>query len=287
MMHWLEFRWVLLVAVCALCAAAGAEELTISAIQSDCDADGASSYAGQVVDCAGGIVTQIFEGSQTRVVIQDPAFPDGWGGIQVKDWIGDLADLLSVGDWVSFANVQVEEYRGTTLLQYRPENGAGHEVLSQANELPPHKLVVLDEIAAPLGIPPEDPQEWYVADHSAEKYESMLLMIEGVTVTAMDLGKAGDNYNLHGQAGDVWASDYMNADRVGAYHPYVALETHFESVSGILEQYTKIDYGWDYYQVLTTGTSDLVIPEPASGAMLLAAATVALTRRRRRDFRCQ
>ena len=37
----------------------------------------------------------------------------------------DTGGLVNVGDWVSVTNVLVEEYRGTTMLQYAPENSAG------------------------------------------------------------------------------------------------------------------------------------------------------------------
>ena len=45
------------------------------------------------------------------------------------------------------------------------------------------------------------------------------------------------------------------------YHAYVAPEHRFDSVSGILEQYTNYKNGvdWDYYQLLTTTTGDFRI----------------------------
>lgn len=245
------------------------------------DPEGNSPYSGQIVDCQGGIVVHRYAGTRPKLTLQDPAHPDGWGGIFVKDWtVGqDMFNAVSVGDLVSFTNVQVEEYRGNTLLRYETANNSGYTIISSGNPLPPPRLVSLDDIAAPIEGPPGD---WYVADHSAERYEAMRLTVENVTVTALDLGKASDNYNLNGSA-DAWAGDYMNEGAVGDYHPLVSVGQHFDRVTGILEQYTKLNYGWDYYQLLTTTSDDLavdsgVVPEPASAAIVLAG--LALLRRR-------
>ena len=259
--------------------------LKIHLIQYTDDPAGASDYDGQVLNCVGGIVTHKFRGGKPKLTLQDPNPPvdpkyaGGWAGIQVKDWTAglELFDAVSVGDWVSLTNVEVEEFYGNTLLHYKPDNAAGLTRESTGNPLPPHMLVTVEEIAAPVEGPAD---EWYVADHSAEKYEAMLLTVEEVTVTAMDLGAKRDNYNLQGQAGDCWAGDYMNADAGGLYHPCVSVGAHFDSVSGILEQYRKDEF--DYYQLLTTATDDLV-PEPAAIVMLLVGAA-AVPYRTRRSF---
>ena len=81
--------------------------------------------------------------------------------------------------------------------------------------------------------------------------------------------------------GDYWAADYMNMDAGGPYHPYVTVGADFESISGIIEH--KTSSGWDYYQMLTTGTSDFVVPEPTM-IVLLAAGAAMLRRRSRRDI---
>ena len=94
-------------------------------------------------------------------------------------------------------------------------------------------VVAASEVAAPTETSPEF---WLVADHSAEKYESMLLTVQNVQVTQLDLGKAADNYNLHAAVSDVWASDYMNVDAEGLYHPLVGLGNTFQSVAGIIEE---------------------------------------------------
>jgi hypothetical protein len=272
----------LLIAAALAPAAARAQDKSIYEIQYATDPSGASPWAGSVVDCLGGIVTHKFPGSKPKLTLQDPNFADGWGGIQVKDWtIGALYDQVEVGDWVRLTNVYVEEYRGGTILKYHADTSPGFEILSPGNALPAPKLVGLAEIAAPVE---QGNDEWYVADHGAEKYEAMWLTVRNVTITEMDLGKAGDNYALTGAAGSCWAGDYMNVD-VGLdyYHPSIAIGQDFRSVSGILEQYTRLDNGWDYYQLLTTETADLVVPEPASGTILLAAACGALLTRRRRS----
>ncbi len=277
-----RFGWycVVLVAAGVLSAAgsrAAAEALTIYEIQYTEDASGAGPLTGQIVDCAGGIVTHKFPGFKPKLTLQNPDFPDGWGAIQVKDWTGglELFDSVDVGDWVSLVNVEVEEAYGNTLLHYKSGNQAGYDRLSTGNPLPTSRLVAPDEIAAPVEGPPG---EWYVADRSAERYEAMRLKILDVTVTDVDLGNFRDNYNLRGQAGDVWAGDYMNVDCIDVYHPYITVGAHFESVSGILEQYLRVGE-YDYYQLLTTETSDLVIPEPTSLMILLAAGLAGAAKR--------
>jgi len=257
---------------------AHAVALSIYDIQYTTDPAGASPQDGNLVDCAGGIVTHKFAGSRPRLVLYDPDHSSGWGGIQVKDsTANELFGAVSVGDWVSLTNVLVEDHRGTTFLQYQSQNAPNHVVESTDNDLPEPIAVPLAEIAAPVEGPPD---EWHVADHSAEKYESMWLKVENIAVIDMDLGKAADNYNLHNADGDAWASDYMNADSVGDYHPLVTIGQEFVSVTGILEQYTKPSAGWDYYQLLTTCSDDLVVPEPLSLVMLIAAVPL-LARRRR------
>ena len=252
-------------------AAVLAESLRISRIQYvnlSSDPTGTSPYDEQTVDCLGGIVTHIISGSYTRLVLQDPDYLDGWGAIQVKEQENDLNPFaaINVGDFVSLTNVVVEDYRGTTFLQYGGSfaPGAAFAVESTGNAVPDPKVVTLDQIAAPVG--------QAVADHAAELYESMRLTVEDVTVTNWDLGKAGDNYNLHNDDGDSWASDYLNDDTEGAaYHPSVKIGSQFISVTGILEQYKKSSSGWDYYQLLTTSTGDLnLVPEPTTWVALLS-----------------
>jgi hypothetical protein len=52
----------------------------------------------------------------------------------------------------------------------------------------------------------------------------------------------------------------MNADvDPWGYHPYVSRGQHFCAVAGTFEQYTKLSDGWDYYQLITMKTADLVI----------------------------
>ncbi|MBL7133874.1 MAG: PEP-CTERM sorting domain-containing protein [Phycisphaerae bacterium] len=265
-------------------AGATSAALSIYAIQYTTDPDGHSGQVGNTVDCDGGIVTHKFRGTRPKLTLQDPNFPDGWGGIQVKDWTAGLTlfDHVSVGDWVSFTSVLVEEYRGNTLLKYPSDTGSGFAVESSGNPLPDPKVVSPADIAAPVEGPVG---EWYVADHTAERYEAMRLTVEDVIVTDMKLGKANDNYVLQGAGGSCWAGDYMNVDvGVDYYHPYISTGAEFQSVSGILEQYTKLTSWWDYYQLLTTETSDLVIPEPGAGAIFLMAAWAVLLRRRRRRW---
>jgi len=237
-----------------------AAELSIYQIQYTDDPNGVSPYDGQIVDCAGGICVGKYSGARPRVILQDPAYPDAWGGIQVKDWtVGDLFDNVALGDWVALTNVLVEEFRGTTFLQWDTLYESQYTIVSAGNPLPPALEVSVSEIPAPLYHPEDD--GWYVENHDAEPYESLRLVVRDVTVTAMDLGKAVDNYNLqNAQGDDCWATDYMNED-VGpwGYHPFVGVGQHFCAVSGVYEQYTRIVNGWDYYQLATMTSADLAI----------------------------
>ena len=242
--------------------------LSIYEIQYTTNANGDSPYKDQMVDCLGGIVTHKFRGGYPKLTLYDPSRPDCWGGIQVKDWTSppDMYNCVQVGDWVSFENVLVEEYRGNTVLRYQNSNSPDFTIVSTGNPIPTPLVVDLDEITSPREGPP---YEWYVEDHRAEKYEHLWLRVEKIIVTRMDLGKADDNYVLQSfeyPSDPNWsclAADYMNADKIGDYHPYVELGSRFCAVEGILEQYTKISNGWDYYQLLTITTDDFTVGQVA------------------------
>jgi hypothetical protein len=258
--EWRGIIWVLSVAA-GLTGAASADPLSIYQIQYTTSSDGSSDYDGQVVDCSGGIVVAKFGGSRPRVVLQDPNRPEAWGGIQVKDWIYpyDLYNDAQIGDWLEFTNMLVEEYRGTTFLHRQALHNPGHSVVSHGNALPVPVLVSATDIPAPVYDPGQD--GWFVADHGAEPYESMRLVVRDVAVTAMDLGKAVDNYRLEDDQGNAcWAADYMNED-VGpwGYHEFVDIGKHFCAVAGVFEQYTLVTSGWDYYQLITLETPGLAI----------------------------
>ena len=57
----------------------------------------------------------------------------------------------------------------------------------------------------------------------------------------------------------------MNDDLLppALYLPQIVTGQNFCSVSGILEQYTKLSDGWDYYQLLTTDDKALAIEQTA------------------------
>ena len=269
--------------LCAAALLAGAATapaaLSIYDIQYTPAADGASPQDGNLIDCAGGVVTYKWYGGKARIYLRDPARAD-WAAIMVKDWTADVYNGVAPGDRVSLTNVTVEESRGNTILKYHTDYGSGFTVVSSGHAVPAPLVVTPSAMPAPVEGPPG---EWYVADHSPEKYEHMWLTIEDVTVAAMDLGHAVDNYSLRGAAGDdCWAADYMNAD-VGAdgYHRYVSSGAAFDSVTGIFEQYTHLTDRWDHYQLVTTKTADLV-PEPGFITILLTGATAVLARRRSR-----
>jgi hypothetical protein len=246
---------------------AHAEELSIYEIQYTTDANGASPQHGNIVDCAGGIVTHKPPTGRPRLIIQDPNYPDGWGAIQVKDLFstGVFIDV-NIGDWISLTNVEVEDNRGTTFLQYTEDNNAGFTIVSTNNPLPRPLVVTVDEIAAPV----EGLDVWAVSGHNAEKYESMLIKVVNVKIVDTGYGKAFDNYVLESNVDPnliCWASDYMNAGKEKGliYHPSVEVGKSFCGVTGILEQYTAEQEGiyYDYYQLLTTSTEDFTVEQIA------------------------
>jgi len=249
-----DVLWVTL-AMVMMAITVNATPLSICDIQYTIDISGDSGYNGQTIDCAGGIVINKWQGSKTKLTIYDPANPDGWGGIIAKTW-GSEFDNVQVGDEVSFTSVLVEESSGNTQLTYDAATSA--ITVGSSNNPLPVGVSVTEAVFS-------------------EKYESMKVKVSDVEVTAMDLGRYGDNYNLHNLNGDYWAADYMNIDAGGPYHSYVTTGATFESVSGIIEH--KISSSWDYYQVLTTATSDFVVPEPTTLTLLMAAGLIQLKKR--------
>ncbi|MHC4574156.1 MAG: hypothetical protein ACYS76_08500 [Planctomycetota bacterium] len=239
------------------------EELSVYEIQYTEDPNGTSPQHGNIVDCRGGIVIHKWLGGRPRLTLYDPDYPAGWGGIMVKDLysVGAFADV-NVGDRVALANVEVEDFKGTTFLQYKEENDPNLKIISRDNMLAEPLVIRVDEIAAPI----EGVDEWVVADHNAEKYEGMLIKVVDVNVKDRGYGKAYDNYILRSNRDpnlECWASDYMNEDNEAIYHPYVQMGQRFCGVTGILEQYWAETYGiyYDYYQLLTTTTTDFVIEQ--------------------------
>jgi hypothetical protein len=223
--------------------------------------DGASLYNGKVVDCSGGIVVAKVAGGRPRLFLQDPNALDGWGAIQIKGWVSDAFASVSVGDWVEIRQTFVEEYRGTTFLQYWDKNPDGSQpvltAVSRGHDLPRPLVVDVNEIQSPEYLPLED--AWVAADHQAERLESMLVQIRNVVVVGQGSGKAQDNYELqsfrepNNTGALCWASDYANQNRQknDLYLPVIETGRRFRAVTGVVEQYTNLGEGFDYYQLLT------------------------------------
>jgi len=246
--------------------AAQAQYRSIYEIQYTTAADGGSPYNGQILNCTGGVVVYKMVRTVPRLVLYDPAHPDGWGAIQVKDRynLTSYFDGIEVGDWVELQNVQVEDHRGNTFLQIYKVNNPILSVTSRGHPVPAALVLDPNEIAAPL---PDAYGDYYVADHAAEKYESMLVRVENIQVAQMGLGKAQDNYelsSLHNQT-RCWAADYYNDDR-DPFLPYcdaVQMDQKFCFVEGVLEQYTRLSAGFDYYQLMSLCADHLQTPSPA------------------------
>ena len=249
---------------------AAGQTLSIYEIQSNTTDGDASVYHLDVVDVSEALVVAKFHRTVTRLLLLDTNHPEGWGGIQAKDMEGVGAyNDIEAGDRVLLTNMKVEEYRGTTFLQWDTTNNPSITVVSSGNPLPPPIMAAVSDIPAPIYDPAED--GWFVQNHDAELYESMRLVVRDLTITAGELGKASDNYSLENTAGDeCWAADYLNADKPAwrEYHvfssadedgQYAQVGRHFCALGGILEQYTNVADDYDYYQLLTLSTVDLAL----------------------------
>ncbi len=226
-----------------LLAAEGASALSIYDIQYSTGPDYLSPYLGETVDVTGGIATKVFVGGRTKITLQDPTLGDAWAGIQVVFDDPAQAEDIVRGDQVDFFGVTVDEFRGNTQLII--ETTSSFMINSSGNIVEP-LVVSVSEIPVPTN-----------ADLS-EKYEFMLLTVENVAVGDMDLGSHDDNYELVNAEGVCWASDYANYDLPPGEIYYVQPGDFFESVTGYLEQYQRIEQGWDYYQLLPRDAQDYV-----------------------------
>lgn len=259
----------------ALNSGAYANLLSIYDIQFNTSDGDASIYNGQIHDVVGGIVTHTWAGFNDRVYLRDPAHPT-WGAICVKDWEGDLISNVQIGDWVSFTDIYIEEYRGGTFLQWNREAEEPEQPLSpdamftiesSGNEVPDPTLLTAADLIVPV-------------NHAAsEPYEHMVVTLEEVTVGTMDLGKNEDNYELIDGTGIAWGTDYMNIDAGGPYDPHIVPGAFLDSITGIVDQYTKLP-SWDYYQLATRSAAD-VVPEPGTLTLLLPGLLLTAVRRRR------
>jgi len=227
----------------ALLAGSGASALTIYDIQYSTGPDYQSAYLGQAVSVTGGVVTKVFVGGSTKVTIQDPTLGDVWAGVQVVFSDPSQAAGIVRGDQIDVAGGVVDEYRGNT--QIVMGDGSSVVINSSGNVVEPLVVSVTD-IPNP-------------ADHDrSEPYEFMLLQVENVTVGQMELGKNDDNYELFNNEGLCWASDYANEDLPPDSEYYVQPGEAFDSVTGYLEQYLRLEQGWDYYQLLPRDADDYV-----------------------------
>ena len=122
-------------------------------------------YPGQpVYAVAPGYVKAVlttYEDLHWRVAVGETSGPDecdGW----LYAHLERFSITVQVGDWVSFTNMEVEEYRGTTFLQWYPVNNPGLTVVSSGNPIPPPIVVSVSDIPAPVYDPVRD--GWFVVD---------------------------------------------------------------------------------------------------------------------------
>ena len=253
-----------------------ADDLTIYNVQYTTDPSGESPYYNQFHNVTGGVVTHIREGSWPRIYLQDPEQMDGWGAIYVLDVEHELGGI-QVGDWVNFTDLHVNEKRGTTYLDYEAtafNPSLGFEIVSHDNPVP--EPITLTAADLPIHPAPDN-------HLLTEPYESMLATLEDLTVGALGFGKADDNYELWQGDEVAWGTDYFTAPSYDPfYHPAIQPGAFLESITGIVEQYTKDPDqpdGWDYYQLCTRGAYDIV-PEPSTVALVLGGLVLAGRRRR-------
>ncbi len=227
----------------------GASGLTIDEIQTSTGPDWESPYADQWVDITGGIVTKVYIGGRTRVIIQDPTLGDAWAGILISFDEHELATGITRGDQIDLTHVEIYESRGNTQAGF--DSSSVFSIISSGNYVVPLTVSVAD-IPDPIN-----------ADLS-EKYEYMLLTVENVTVGAMDLGSHDDNYELFNDDGLCWAADYANYDLPPGSDYYVSAGEQYESITGYLEQYQNPADDWDYYQLLPRDAEDYLIGSSAT-----------------------
>ncbi len=248
-----------------------ADTVTIHDIQFNTTDGDESLYNGQTHSVTGGIVMHTWSGFNDRIYLRDPAHPT-WGAIVVKDREGgELSNAVQVGDWVSFSSILIEESRGVTYLQYDRVDApnVSFTIQSSGNPIPSPTMLTATDIPVPV-------------NHAAsEPYESMIVTLQDITIGVMDLGKADDNYELIQGSDLAWGTDYMNTEAGGLYDPRIAPGVELQSITGIVEQYTKSTSGWDYYQINTRSAADIV-PEPATVSLLVTGVVALVVRRRRR-----
>lgn len=231
------------VTAAALLLGGGVGALTIRDIQFSAPPDYVSPYVGQVVDVTGGVVTKVFVGGQTKIVIQDPVLGDEWAGVQLVFSDPTQAAGIARGDQIDIFGGTVAEFRGNTQVTM---SAASTFAINSTGIVIEPVVVSVAEIPSPV-------------NHDlSEKYEFMLLKVENVTVGQMDLGKNSDNYELNNAEGTCWGSDYANEDLLPGHIYYVEPGQAFASVTGFLEQYLRLEQGWDYYQLLPRDAEDYV-----------------------------
>jgi hypothetical protein len=227
----------------SVAASVSAESITIYELQhSTAGNDWKSAYDGQDVTLTGGIVTHI---AGFRFSLQDPTLGNEWAACQVRAFESE-APLreLRVGDLVVLTDVNVQEFRGGTIPQYK--SYSSFEIISSGNPLPPPLLVPISDLAHPPN------------REKCEKYEAMLIAVEDIRIGEMDFGKAEDNYALVSGDYSLWASDYSNLDLAMPPFPtyYVNSGERYARFQGIYEEYLHPQDGWDYYQLLPRGDDD-------------------------------
>jgi len=231
------------------------------------DANGLSPMHGEIVDCVGTVV-YVTAFKKPRIILYDGVHYDGWGGIILKDWTFGLRDNPDIvpGNEVHFQNVEVEDYAGTTFLQYGKDGrSSSYSVIGTDSPLPEVIPVRVGELEAPVEGPVD---QWPIDNHDAECYEGMFVKVIDVNVVSLDQGKALDNYALTSNVdpNTCWAVDnFTNEDLpdLSKYHELVQIGQVFCGVTGFVEQYTATDDGifFDYYQIVTTVTSDFLLEQ--------------------------
>src|SRR4030042_1599680 len=140
---------------------AGGDDYSIYDLQYQSDPEELNSpHVGEDVNCIGGIVIHKFPGSKPKVTLYDPAYPDGWAGIVIKDFkdAKDFYNTVNVGDWISLTHTTVEESNGNTQLMF--ENKSGFMIESTGNDLPEPISIEPNDITAPIY--QTSPEGWLV-----------------------------------------------------------------------------------------------------------------------------
>jgi len=190
--------------------------ISIYDIQYTSDPLGDSPFMDQADVTTEGIVTALF---QYGYFIEDPA-GGAWNGL----WVHDTVNSPSLGDRVRLTGTVLEYYNLTEL-----DTLTGYEIISSGNPLPAPVLVT-------------------TAAANDEQYESVLLRVENVLVTAEEDGN------------EEWAVDdgsgTLAVDNLGSDTYVPVLDDELAAIVG------PLNYNFGVFKIAPRDDNDIILPVP-------------------------